>query len=143
MKLALYILAMLPALANAAGSINPNVTQDNIWQTICLAGYTKQVRPPTSYTNSIKTHMLRQAGVDPARASEYELDHWVPLALGGHPTDQGNLVLQRWDGDAGAKKKDRLERKLQRMVCSDNLPLARAQHEIATDWQGAYRRYVR
>lgn len=143
MKLALYILAMLPALANAAGSIDPSVTQGNIWQTICLAGYTKQVRPPTSYTNSIKTHTLQQAGISPALAAEYELDHWIPLALGGHPTDQGNLVLQRWDGDNGAKKKDRLERKLQRMVCSDNFPLAQAQYEIATDWQGAYRRYVR
>ena len=43
----------------------------------------------------------------------FELDHIIPLALGGHPRNSRNLMLQVWSGHDGAKRKDRLEVKLQ------------------------------
>ncbi len=69
------------------------------------------------------------------------LDHTIPLALGGHPTDRGNLALQIREGENGAKRKDRIETKLQCLVCSGQVTLAQAQREILEDWQAAYRRY--
>ena len=52
------------------------------------------------------------------------------------------MVLQRWDGEDGAKKKDRLERKLQLLVCAYELKLEEARLAIFVDWQAAYRAYV-
>lgn len=41
----------------------------------------------------------------------------------------------------GAHKKDRLENYLHREACAGRLTLAGAQHELATDWIAAYRKY--
>ena len=131
----------LPALAGMA--LNPDVHQATIAQTICIPGYTKSVRPAVSYTNGVKLKLLRQAGLDPSHAPEYELDHIVPLALGGHPRQLDNLQLQPWDGENGAKRKDRLEAKLQCLVCSGEVPLETAQQAIYDDWPAAYHRYAR
>ena len=96
--------------------LNPDVRPETIDQTICIAGYTASVRPAPSYTNGVKMKLLRESGGEAANASKYELDHIVPLAVGGHPRNLKNLMLQPWDGDDGAKKKDRLEKRLQQLV---------------------------
>ncbi len=44
----------LPDSKCTPGAVNPNVTQDNIQNTICVSGYTTQIRPSTSYTNKLK-----------------------------------------------------------------------------------------
>lgn len=54
-----------------------------------------------------------------------------------------NLMLQPWEGEDGAKRKDRLEVKLQCLVCSGQVPLDEAQDAIYTDWQAAYHLYAR
>jgi len=123
-------------------ALNPDVRQDTIQQTICTAGYTASVRPSTTYTNGVKAKLLRERGQTQVSADEYELDHIVPLALGGHPRNLKNLMLQSWEGDDGAKRKDRLERRLQVLVCSGKLLLNEARSAIYFDWQGAYVRYV-
>ncbi len=109
------------------GAIDPSVTQGNIQKTICVSGYTKRVRPPTSYTNPIKIQLLAMAGIDASHASEYELDHIIPLAVGGAPRAVENLQLQPWEGTDGAKRKDRIEFKLQCLVCSGQVTLTAAQ----------------
>lgn len=131
-----------PAVLVPVEVLNPDVRPDTIDQTICVPGYTASVRPATSYTNGVKAKLLRDTGTDAANASKYELDHVVPLAVGGHPRNIKNLMLQPWDGQDGAKKKDRLERRLQQLVCSKLLGLRDAQAAIWTDWQAAYRRWV-
>lgn len=115
-------------------STNPDVTQATIQQTVCASGYSKSVRPATSYTNGVKRKLLREAGIDESRIAEYELDHLIPLAVGGHPRKLSNLMLQPWDGEQGAHRKDRLERQLQLRLCRGELPLLDAQLCIAEDW---------
>lgn len=142
--LCLFLLCGAPTAAGVdRGALNPDVTQETIDQTICVPGYTKTVRPSTRFTNGVKQMLLKRAGRDPAEASEYELDHVIPLALGGHPRKLENLALQPWEGENGAKRKDRIEVKLQCLVCYRQVTLANAQHEIASDWQAAYHRYAR
>lgn len=126
---------------HAAGALNPDVTQDSILETICVPGYTKTVRPSTTYTNGVKRKLMWAAGIDESRLPEFELDHIIPLALGGHPRKLDNLQLQSWEGEDGAKRKDRIEVKLQCLVCSGQVPLAEAQQEIGDDWPAAYRKY--
>ena len=45
------------------GVLNPDVTQETINATICVHGWTKTIRPPTSYTNELKRKQLREYGV--------------------------------------------------------------------------------
>ena len=76
------------------------------------------------------------------RVWEYELDHIVPLELGGAPDDSKNLQLQpRW-GECNADDKDRLEAELGRQVCAGDMTLVEAQRQIVEDWISAYRKYV-
>lgn len=117
--------------------------QDTIRQSICVSGYTASVRPSTTYTNGVKLKLLREQGLPASAAPEFELDHRIPLALGGHPRNLRNLLLQRWEGEDGAKVKDRLERRLQRLVCTEKLPLDEAQSAVYVNWQDAYHTYVR
>jgi hypothetical protein len=122
--------------------INADVNQANVATTICVSGWTATVRPPTSYTQALKRTMLTRAGFDPNTALFYELDHFIPLAVGGHPRSEDNLWLQKWDGEWNAKIKDRLERKLQVMVCAGQITINAARLAIQQDWRAAYRKYV-
>ncbi len=115
-------------------ALNPDVDESTIDVTICVSGYTKTVRPATSYTNGVKRKLMRDAGIDAARIGDFELDHIVPLALGGHPRTLSNLMLQPWEGVRGAKAKDVLEVRLQSLVCHGKLDLTDAQVCIAQDW---------
>jgi hypothetical protein len=124
------------------GALYAGVTQANIATTICVSGWTATVRPSTSYTQGLKKLMLSRAGVDPKEAVKYELDHFVPLAIGGHPRSEDNLWLQRWDGEWNARVKDRLERKLQVMVCAGRITLHAARTAVQDDWHAVYQKYV-
>jgi hypothetical protein len=75
---------------------------------------------------------------------DYEIDHLVPLCLGGSD-DASNLWPQprrsiepTWNAEA----KDRLERKLCNLVCDQLLDLGDAQEVIVKDWLRAYHLYV-
>jgi hypothetical protein len=67
-----------------------------------------------------------------------EIDHLVPLELGGNDT-MANLWPEcspgyaGWTG-AGFRDKDGFENHLRRQVCAGNISLAEAQSQIATDW---------
>jgi hypothetical protein len=123
--------------------VNQDITQANIQDTICRKGFTKTIRPAVVYTNGVKFKLMREAGIPEADADKYELDHIVPLAVGGHPRKLVNLMLQPYEGALGARQKDRLELKLHDMVCAGELDLATAQREIGSDWGDAYERYVK
>src|SRR2546430_17362984 len=77
-------------VARTPGVLNPDVTQGNINSTVCLHGWTKTIRPPTSYTNALKEKQMREYGVG-GSPSDYQEDHLISLELGGHPTDPRNL----------------------------------------------------
>ena len=129
------------ALPVIRGSTDPSISQANIDTTICVPGYARSVRPPYSLTGSIKRRLMK-AEHPGERYSEYELDHLVPISLGGAPADDGNLWLEPWTGSMNAGDKDPLEFVLWRLVCSHELPLHTAQHAIASNWVAAYQRYA-
>ena len=125
-------------LAEPPGALLADVTQASIRTTICVSGWTATVRPSTSFTQHLKLLMLARAGLNPADSLAYELDHFVPLALVGSPRSEDNLWLQSWVGEWSARIKDRLERKLQVMVCAGRLTLRSARAAIQRDWKAAY-----
>jgi hypothetical protein len=124
------------------GAIDPAVTQSNIDATICVSGYTKTVRPSTAYTDRIKTTRLAAYGYSQPKSS-FELDHLIPLELGGAPTEVANLWPEPWEksglvGDGwGAETKDSFENYLKRAVCAHRMTLTDAQRAMAVHWIAA------
>src|SRR5258708_37258786 len=51
-----------PDASCTPGEIDTRVQQSNIKTTICVSGYTKSVRPPTTYTNALKVEQIREYG---------------------------------------------------------------------------------
>lgn len=132
----------LPDPSLTPGAINPEVTQANIHQTVCVKGYTKTIRPPAQFTNKLKKRQLREYGYADRNPKHYEEDHLIALSIGGAPDDPRNLWpeprISEWD----AKKKDQLESVLYKMVCKQEISLAEAQHKMATNWIEAWQQYV-
>jgi hypothetical protein len=69
--------------------------------------------------------------------SRIELDHLIPLSLGGASTD-ANLWPQLREGPSNVADKGALALRLNRRVCSGQLGLRAAQHAIATNWLTAH-----
>jgi len=109
--------------ARTPGVLNPDVTQKNINSTICVHGWTKTIRPPTSYTNALKEKQMREYGVG-GSTSDYQEDHLISLELGGHPTDPRNLWPEPYPR---ASAVDSIENDLNSKVCSGELTLESAQ----------------
>jgi hypothetical protein len=105
------------------GVLNPDVTQATINSTICVHGWTRTIRPPTSYTNELKRKQMREYGVM-GDLSDYQEDHLISLELGGHPTDPRNLWPQPYPR---ASEVDSMENDLNAKVCSGDLSLESAQ----------------
>ncbi len=141
MKRLILILSLLAAPAWAAMALNPDVKQSTIQQTICVPGYTKGVRPSTVYTNGIKKRLMMAEGLNWDDRGLYELDHIVPLTVGGHPRSLDNLMLQQWEGPKGAKVKDQLEVRLNKKVCSRQISLTEAQSCIYKNWSACAAKY--
>jgi hypothetical protein len=109
--------------ARTPGVLNSDVTQANINVTICVQGWTKTIRPPTSYTNALKRKQMREYGVG-GSPSDYQEDHLISLELGGHPTDPRNLWPEPYPR---ASEVDSIENDLNAQVCSGDLSLESAQ----------------
>lgn len=129
-----HIHGVLPDSNCTPGAINPNVTQENIHQTICVSGYTKTVRPSATYTNKLKIQQIAEYGFTDTMLRDYEEDHLISLELGGAPSDPKNL----WPEPGGSPNpKDKIENLCHHKVCDGTIMLTEAQKEIATNWKTA------
>jgi hypothetical protein len=76
------------------------------------------------------------------KTGDYEVDHLISLSLGG-----SNSIRNLWPQSTkttpwNSYVKDALERKLHNLVCAGQLDLKNAQSEMASNWIGAYRKYI-
>lgn len=127
----------LPDPGCTPGTTNSEVTQDTVDFTICTRGYTKTVRPPVEYTDKLKVELMVKYGMTDSPAN-YELDHLIPLELGGNPTSAQNLWPEAYSPAPGAHEKDKVENYLNRQVCHGMISLEEAQKEIAESWMKVY-----
>ena len=130
----------LPDPVLTPGALNATVRQDNIDDTICSRGWTRTIRPPAGFTNTLKHRQIRDYGYADTRMRNYEEDHLVPLELGGAPDDPANLWPQPRDGQWTAADKDKLESQLRKRVCKHKLSLAQAQAMIRDNWVEAFQK---
>jgi hypothetical protein len=117
--------AARPALT--PGALNPDVSRATIRQTICSRGWTKTVRPSSSFTSALKLVQMRRYGFTGAPA-DYQEDHFISLELGGAPDDPKNLWPER---RPRADRVDAIENDLNAQVCSGAISLAEGQRREA------------
>lgn len=126
---------LLPDPAKTPGATLPVTAAD-----ICARGYARKVR---NVPSSVKRQVYLSYGIAHRRPRQYEVDHLISLELGGSNSVKNlwpeSFLTEPWN----AHVKDALENELHRRVCAGQLDLAVAQHEIATDWIAAYRKYFR
>ncbi|GEM73221.1 MULTISPECIES: hypothetical protein [Sphingomonas] len=123
------------------GAVDAAVTQANIDTTICRPGYARSARPSYELTGPLKRRMMNaQHPGEPMSA--YELDHLIPISLGGAPFDAKDLWLQPRQGQMNAGDKNVLAYVLWRLVCTGQVPLKVAQYDISHDWTRAYQLYA-
>jgi hypothetical protein len=117
---------ILPDPTITPGRLNPTVRQSTIKTTICKSGWTKTIRPSTSYTNKLKIKQM-VLYAETGSPKNYEEDHFIPLELGGAPKNPKNL----WpEPHAQSKLSDPLETKLKRQVCKGLTTLKKARAAI-------------
>jgi hypothetical protein len=75
------------------------------------------------------------------RADDFEVDYLITPDLGGAQSIR-NLWPQPYSARWNAHVKDQLEQRLHQLVCERKVDLTTAQHDIAVDWIGAYKKYV-
>lgn len=114
--------------------LNPDVTQATIATTICQTGWTRAIRPYVSTMKQIKAEMLAAIGEPIERRNQFELDHRIPLALGGAVIDRRNLALEPIDE---AREKDAIEACRSSLVCRGKIDLDDAQGAIWQDCRKA------
>lgn len=101
------------------------------------------VRPSRVVAESVRQQVVHAYGMQSVPPDAYELDALVTPELGGS-THPANLWPQRYHSPVwNAAVKDELERLLPELVCSNQITLADAQREIATDWVAAYKRHFK
>lgn len=132
--------AILPP-RETPGAVDPAITQANIDTTICRPGYARSARPPYSVTGPLKRRLMEQQHPGESMAN-YELDHLIPISIGGAPLDMRDLWLQPRLGQANAEDKNVLAYVLWRLVCTHQVPLKTAQQAISRDWTKAYQTYA-
>ncbi|MGD9895704.1 MAG: HNH endonuclease [Candidatus Methylacidiphilaceae bacterium] len=106
---------------------------------VCVPGYSKKVR---DVPIALKREALRRYGVPLADRRDYEIDHLIPLSLGGSNSIRNLWPQSRKTMPWNAGKKDLLEDRLHKLVCSEKVELVEAQKAISTNWIEAYRKYV-
>ena len=93
--------ARCPTRAARLAPIYPRATR----RLICRTGYTALVR---DVAESTKNAVYREYGIRHHRPGQYEVDHLVPLELGGS-SSIANLFPQRRRPRPGFREKDQLE----------------------------------
>ncbi|CAL1239997.1 hypothetical protein [Candidatus Methylocalor cossyra] len=137
--------ADLPDPRLTPGATDPEVTEANIKESICKVSpftWAQGHSPPASFLESLAREQIQQYGYQDTNIKHYQMDHLIPLSLGGHPTDPKNIwpqvLLTKW----GARRKDYLEEVLHDKVCKGELGLREAQDLFRTNWIEAYKKYI-
>jgi anti-sigma factor RsiW len=119
-------------------SLTPGAVRQVAVSDVCAMAHEEVV---TAVPASLRQLVFQEYGIANTRADNYEIDYLITSGLGG-VGDIHNLWPEPnaspvWNSHV----KDALEERLHELVCSGKLDLPTAQHEIATDWIAAYRKY--
>jgi hypothetical protein len=143
--LALWLLWNVGAFARQPTPFlpDPELTPGDVFdvtvEDICKPGYSKKVR---AVTKALREQAYRNYGMASHQPGDYQLDHLIPLSIGGSNSIRNLWPQPNTTSPWDARAKDALERRLLRLVCTGELDLETAQRNIATDWTEAYQTYI-
>ena len=138
---AIFMLLTSPALAAEIEilpdhDLTPGSVFSNTLQLICRHATDRR----GIMTPARRDEVLERYDLPTGPHPDYEIDHLVPLCLGGSddlenlwPQPRGSIE-PKWNAEA----KDRLEKRLCALVCDGLLDIGDAQQAIITDWIAAY-----
>ena len=140
--------SLLPNSASSSGlfdaeaapnrSLTPGATRQLPISEMCAAPQEEVIG---EVSLPLREKVLQEYGIANARPEDYEIDYLIAPRLGGIE-DIHNLWPEPYRARVwNAHVKDALEERLHEMVCSGQLDLHTAQHDIATDWIAAYKKY--
>jgi hypothetical protein len=126
----------LPNLALTPGAVRTADPGD-----VCGDRSTRQYR---HWSRARDDRILAEYRLPPGPHPDFEVDHLIPLDLGGADDDANLWTEPRRSIEPvwNAERKDRLEWRMANMVCSGQLDLHVAQEAIRTNWVDAYRTYI-
>jgi hypothetical protein len=101
---------------------------------VCQSGYAGTVR---NVPQSEKDRVYAEYGITSHAPGQYEVDHLVPLELGGS-NDISNLWPEPASPTPGFHQKDQVENFLHDQVCAGKMSLNDAQRAIASNWVAVY-----
>jgi hypothetical protein len=120
--------------------LTPGAVRTTDVAAICSTG-TRELR---HWSRERDDEILVEYGLPTGPHPNFEVDHLVPLGLGGADTDDNlwaeprRSIEPHWN----AERKDELEWRLRDLVRGGQLDIREAQREISEDWVTAYQRYV-
>jgi hypothetical protein len=137
------VLAVFEARVRAEGpkpkaTLTPGETRPITMAEVCRSE-AEAITP--NVTEETRRAVFAAYGIDPARRSEFEVDYLITPDLGGAESVR-NMWPQPYSTRWNARVKDQLEQRLHQLVCEKKLDLATAQHDMALDWIGAWKKYV-
>jgi hypothetical protein len=141
LTLLLALALTTPALAEDPIKPDPALTPGAVLTTdtprVCQPDYAKSVRFTTL---EMKKEVYKKYDMT-WEPGHYEVDHLIPLGIGGADTAENLWPESFHSGKWNAETKDRLEWKLHQLICARQLDIHEAQKTIATDWIAAYKRF--
>ena len=129
-----------PAAIVPDPTLTPGAARTTEASEICAHG-TRELR---HWSRERDDRIMAEYGLPAGPHPDYEVDHLIPLGIGGADDDRNlwpeprRSIEPYWN----AERKDDLEWRLRELVCSGALPVTQAQRAIAEDWTEAYRRWI-
>jgi hypothetical protein len=124
--------ASVPQPQLTPGAVRPVMKSD-----VCAVSGNQVLVVPVA----LQRRVFEEYGIRNPRSDAYEVDYLITPELGG-ASDIRNLWPEPYSSTVwNARVKDALEQRLHQMVCDGQLDLATAQHDIATNWIAAYKKY--
>ncbi len=118
--------------------LTPGATVPVTKQQVCsAASRTEGPEVPAS----LQQQVFEAYGIAHPRPDAYEIDYLITPDLGGAASIRNLWPQPYHDTVWNARVKDQLEERLHNLVCTGQLDLATAQHDLAADWVTAYKRY--
>lgn len=137
-SLVTYSTASFDARTRPDGSLTPGAARQVTMSEVCASPREEVVG---EVSVSLRQEIFEKYGIVDARPEDYQIDYLIAPGLGG-TEDVRNLWPEPYHaGVWNARVKDALEERLHELVCSGQVDLSTAQHDIATDWIAAYKKY--
>lgn len=126
------------AIPNA--SLTPGATTPIRVQDVCTANAAAN---DPAVPDPLKREVLKEYGLNGASENAYQIDYLVTPQLGGAASIRNLWPQPSLNTVWNARVKDALENRLHDLVCSGQVDLGTAQHEISQNWVAAYKKYFR